>query len=419
MIESSELARQFLFSILIGVFIGLEREYAKRRYNPHIFGGIRTFILISVLGAISGYFGWYFYNMAFLFIPFLVISAFVLINYFVVAKELKETHSTTGICALLTFILSSMVFFGFGKIAVALGILIAVLLASRHYLHQFIAKINRKELKDILTFAIITLVILPFLPNRTFGPLDVFNPYHIWLMVVFVSGISFVGYMLIKIFGANKGISMMGFIGGLASSTATAVSFSEKSKKENKILSKAFALAIIIASTTMFLRVIFEVSVINNNLIDELIIPLGLMSITGFLFSYYYFKTKKREKKHGINMTSPFTLKPALKFGIFFALVLFISKAAQIYLGTSGIYVTSVLSGLADVDAIVLSMSKLAYNGVITEKVASSAITMAALSNTLVKGGIVYFLGSEELRKKVALAFVAILFVGILSIFLF
>ena len=113
-----------------------------------------------------------------------------------------------------------------------------------------------------------------------------------------------------------------------------------------------------------------------------------------------------------------FTLKPALKFGLFFALILFLSKGAQIYLGTKGIYLTSIFSGLADVDAITLSMAKLASNGIVTEKVASSAITMAAMSNTLVKGGIVYFLGSKELRKKIIFVFSSILIVGLLSILL-
>jgi len=166
----------------------------------------------------------------------------------------------------------------------------------------------------------------------------------------------------------------------------------------------------------MFLRIMFEVLIINRTLLSTLIVPLGLMSLVGFLFSYYYFKVKKKEKGHSLELKSPFTLGPALKFGVFFAFILLLSKAAQIYLGTKGIYLTSIFSGLADVDAITLSMARLAANGTVTEKVASSAITLAAMSNTLVKGGMVYFLGSNELKKKISFAFGGILLAGLVSI---
>ncbi len=418
MVEYGELIRLFLFSLIVGLFIGFEREYAKRKFERHTIGGFRTFVLISIFGALSGYFSIYFNNLLFFLIPFIVISLLILVSYYYMVKQTKDLHTTTGICAFLVFILSAVVFYGFEKFAVALSILIAVLLASRHYLHNFIRKITKKELGDTLKFAIITLVILPFLPNKAYGPLEVLNPYHIWLMVVFVSAISFFGYVLLKVFGARKGIGITGIVGGLVSSTAVTLTFSGKSKRESKSFGNAFALAIIIASTMMFIRILFEILVVNKSLLDTLIIPMGLMSITGILFSYYYFKIKKKEKKESIELTSPFTLGPALKFGAFFAFILLLSKAAQVYLGTKGIYLTSIFSGFADVDAITLSMAKLAANGTVTEKVASSAITMAAMSNTIIKGGIVYFLGSRALKRKISLAFGVILLVGLLSILL-
>jgi len=402
----------------VGVFIGFEREYAKRKFERHTIGGVRTFVLISIFGGLSGYFSVYFDNLWIFIVPFIVLSVLILINYYYMIRRTKDLHTTTGICAFLVFILSSIVFYGdgFEKFAVALSILIAVLLSSRHYLHHFIRKITKKELQDILKFAIIALVILPFLPNKAYGPLEVLNPYVIWLMVVFVSAISFFGYILVKTFGAKKGISITGIVGGLVSSTAVTMAFSNKSKKNSKQLTNAFALAIIIASTIMFLRIMFEVLIINRTLLSTLIVPLGLMSLVGFLFSYYYFKVKKKEKGHSLELKSPFTLGPALKFGVFFAFILLLSKAAQIYLGTKGIYLTSIFSGLADVDAITLSMARLAANGTVTEKVASSAITLAAMSNTLVKGGMVYFLGSNELKKKISFAFGGILLAGLVSI---
>jgi uncharacterized membrane protein (DUF4010 family) len=418
MLETVEVLRLFLFSLIIGIFIGGEREYSKWKYKVHTFGGIRTSILISILGALSGYFTIHFKNLFFWFVPFVVVSAFVLINYVMTIKRYKEIHTTTGISAILIFILSSIVFFGFDKIALALGILIAVLLAFKIYLHTFIKKITKKELHDTLKFAIISLVILPFLPNKAYGPLAVLNPYHIWLMVVFISAISFIGYILVKLIGANRGIGITGFVGGLVSSTAVAMTFSEKSKKSSRKLTNAFALAIVLASTTMFLRVLFEILVVNRSLLDNLIIPLGLMSLGGFAFSYFFYKTKKSGKGQKLDLKSPFTLKPALKFGIFFAFILLLSKAAQMYLGNTGVYITSIISGLADVDAITLSMASFASNNIVTEKVATSAITLAVLTNNVVKGGISYIWGSKELKKKIALTYLAITIIGILSIFL-
>ncbi len=419
MIEFNELLRYFFFVFIIGIFIGFEREYAKKRDGDFTLGGIRTFILISILGALSGYFSIYFNNLLFLLFPFLISSILVLISYFIINKKSKELHMTTGLCAILVFILSSIVFYGFGKFSVALAILISILLSSKHILHKFIRKITKKELQDTLKFALIILVILPFLPNKTFGPLDILNAYHIWLMVVFVSAISFIGYVLVKLFGAKKGISITGLVGGLVSSTAVTMTFANKSKKSPKLLTNSFSLAIIIASTTMFLRILFEVLVVNKELLNTLLVPLGLMSLSGFAFSYYYYKIKKEEKSEKLDLKSPFRLNPAIKFGLFFAFILFISKAAQLYFGSTGIYLTSILSGLADVDAITLSMSKLAANGTIANKVASSAITLAAISNTIVKGGIVYFAGSKELRKNIIISFGSILLIGFIGILLF
>ena len=419
MIESSEIMRFFLYALIIGIFIGVEREFSKRKYRTHSIGGVRTFILLAIFGALSGYFSVYFENLLFLLIPFLIVAVWALLNYYYTLTRFKETHTTTGICTILVFVLSFMVFYGFGKFAIALSILIAVLLSSRIYLHRFIQKITKKELKDIWKFAIISLVILPFLPNKAYGPLGVLNPYVIWLMVVFVSAISFVGYIFVKVLGPSKGIGITGLVGGLASSTAVTMTFSEKSKKINGKLTNVFALAIIVASNTMFLRILFEVLVLNRELLSALIAPLGLMSITGALFSYYYLKINKTEKSENLKLKSPFALGPAIKFGVFFALILIISKAAQIYLGTKGIYLTSILSGLADVDAITLSMAKLSAENAITNNVASSAITLAALANTVFKGGIVYFWGSKELKKKILFSFGVIILIGLLSIWFF
>ncbi len=171
----------------------------------------------------------------------------------------------------------------------------------------------------------------------------------------------------------------------------------------------------------MFIRVIIAVSVLNRDLLKSLIIPLGVMAGVGLLSALIIWLRK--EKSSGVstdvNFESPFTLSPALKFGIFFGVILFLSKAGQVLIGNHAIYGISFLSGLADVDAITVSMANLAKSGDISQTVATIAITIATATNTLVKAGIAYFMGSREVSKKVLAIFLIMLLFGLLSIIIF
>ncbi|HSR18093.1 MAG TPA: DUF4010 domain-containing protein, partial [Ignavibacteriaceae bacterium] len=247
--------------------------------------------------------------------------------------------------------------------------------------------------------AIITVIILPLLPDQTYDPFDVLNPRLIWYMVIFISGISFIGYLLIKMYGQNKGVVITGLLGGMISSTAVAFTFSRKSK-EQKGLSVNFAAGIVLASTIMFPRIFVIVLVFSKSLIDKLWIPLLLPTIAGILITYLYSKKFKEKQNQQVEFKNPFVLKSALLFGLIFAVVIFISKAAQVYFGKSGIYAAGALAGLTSVDAIVLTLSRLSG---LNENVAVSGIIMAAIANTIVKGIISIFLGTEPLRRYVVI----------------
>jgi uncharacterized membrane protein (DUF4010 family) len=236
-------------------------------------------------------------------------------------------------------------------------------------------------------------------------------------MVVFISGIGFSGYVLINVFGHLRGINLMGFLGGLASSTATTISFSSASR-QNPDMASQYARAVIMASTVMFPRIFFLVLVIHYPLALKVAPPLGIMLVTGLIL---IFIMSKRTNSLGDNtqtdfkISNPLKLSTAIKFGLLFAVVLIVIEFALDSLGTTGVYLTSILTGLTDVDAITLSVARLATNSQINLQVAAVAVVSAALTNTLSKGAISYFSGASELRKHVLPALGIIILTGLVS----
>ncbi len=228
-------------------------------------------------------------------------------------------------------------------------------------LHRLAQRISSEDLYATLKFAIISLIVLPVLPNQTYGPppFDAFNPYRTWLMVVFISGISFLGYVLIKVIGSRRGIGLTGLLGGLVSSTAVTVSFSERSQ-DHPDLARPFALAITLAWTMMFGRVIVEVAVLNQALLEALWLPMTAGMAAGLVFCAYYYLSQRTDEGSDVALANPFELGPAIKFGILYAVILVVAKAARFYFQDAGLYAAAVVAGLADVDAITLSMAELA-----------------------------------------------------------
>ena len=403
---------KLVISGLLGLLIGIERELLIQKEKKEIAAGLRTFTLITLLGTLSSYIS----THMIWFLP-LMLSGIILLNlasYFATSK--KSIGLTTEITMLIAFLIGSLVYYGEEKLAIAFTVLMVTLLSTRKISHNLIKKIKYSELLDALKFAIILFVILPFLPNKNFGPLGFFNPYQIWLMVVFVSGISYIGYILTKVLGPDKGIKITGIFGGLVSSTAVTSSMASKSKIIGKSI-EPLVFATVAASSIMFIRTLLLIFVVNPVLSTKLIIPLLTMSFVGILGSLMIWR---KEIKVGteIELKSPFSLWPALKFGFFFALILLISKLANLYLGEIGVYLTSIFSSLVDVTAITLSISAMAGNN-ISHQTGLISIFLAIISNTIVKFLIAYFSGDKKYSKQVGMIFLLMLLSGMISIFLF
>ena len=408
------LLEKFFVALILGALIGLEREYARYHKKAYDYAGIRTFPLIALFGALAAYLS-EIYTVYIMVVGIVLVGILVIVAYYLMNKKgASNMGATSEVAGFLTFFIGIIVFQGHAGIAAVLAIAITTIMYAKNFLHKFAQKIKSNELADTLKFAIVAFVILPFLPNQGYGPHQIFNPFIIWLMVVFISGISFVGYILLKWFG-EKGITLAGILGGLISSTATTTSFSARSKKEPSLF-KPLALGVILANGIMFIRILIEVFVLNRSLFVQMLIPMLTLAVITAIFSYFLWR-KASNVKGKIDLGSPFTLKPALKFGIFFAVILALVKLADVYLSTKGVYLVSFISGFADVDAITVSLSQLAKEDLL-EDIARNGIILAALVNVAVKGGIAWWMGGKKFSRIVVSFFAALVVVGLVMMFL-
>jgi uncharacterized membrane protein (DUF4010 family) len=391
------LALRFAVALGLGMLIGLERERAKGEEGG---AGVRTFALIALAGAIAGYLeenlglGW-------LALAIFVAVGALLISAYVLTSLHGDTGITTEVSALLAFLLGLLCAHGQLQVAAWVAVAMALMLALKDWLHRLARRIDASDVEATLKFAIVTLIILPLVPDQNYGPapLDVLNPYKVWLMVVLISGLNFASYLLIKIVGAEHGIGIAGLLGGLASSTAVTLGFSQRSRQPGADAS-ALALGILLAWTVMFFRVVVMTGLISGQLGLRLAVAMGALCAVSLGACFWLWRRRPAQERGEVKPGhNPFELDQAIKFGLLFGIVVLVAKAAQVYLGEAGLYLAAGIAGLSDVDAITLAMADLARNEAQNLNVAARAIVIAALANTLVKSGLAAGLGSPELRR--------------------
>lgn len=404
--------QKFLVSIVLGALIGVEREMSMIGVKRARVAGIRTFIFITFFGSLAAFIDEKF--------PYMVIIGFIIVSVLVIASYLansfiyKALGLTTEVSIILAYMIGVLAYIGEARAAIIFTVLLTLFLTLKVKIHDLVNKVHHYELYDTLKFALIAFVVLPFLPNKSYGPYEIFNPYLIWIVVILVTGISFFGYFLIKIFGQKKGVGVTGILGGLISSTAVMTSIAPKSK-ETKGSINPLVFAVVIASATMFFRILIEVAAVNHLLLPKLILPMGIMGVVGFVISLIIWK-KSRISDTEISFKSPFTLLPGLMFGVFFVAILFLTKIANLYFGDTGAYFASIISGIANVDAITISMAKFAGKE-ISYNSAAIAVTLAATTNMIAKFLLAFFLGSKQFYKAVGMFFLIILATGVVALF--
>jgi uncharacterized membrane protein (DUF4010 family) len=308
---------------------------------------------------------------------------------------------------------------GFREISVALGIVVAAILAYKEPLHGIVAKLDRDDVYAGLRLLIATFIILPLLPDQSIDPWGALNPRSLWLLALLISGLSLVGYIATRVLGTSRGILLTGLSGGLVSSTAVTLTFSRQSRAPEYVnAASVLAGGILLAWTVMFARVLIEVLVVNPELLGEVFAPLAVMCAVAVAFTAYYRgAAATRGRSEDIPLKNPFSLRSAAKFAAFFALILLAVKLVEMYAPSTGMYFVAALSGTTDVDAITLSMAQYAKNG--DNGVAANAILIAALSNTLAKAGMVFVLGSPALRGPILAATAAIVVAGSVAAIIF
>jgi uncharacterized membrane protein (DUF4010 family) len=401
----------------LGMLIGFERE--RTRKDRETFAGVRTFALVSLFGALSVYAGELSGLPWIVGLMFVGILALVISSYQVTAKK-GEIGSTTEVSVLITFFVGCLCVWNEVGIAGAITVITMLLLALKGWLHGLASRIEPSDVEATLKFAIITLLILPLVPDTNFGPagLEVINPYKTWLMVVLIAGLNFVGYILVKVMGREHGFGITGLLGGLVSSTAVTLSFSQRSRSQPE-MAPVLALAILLAWTVMFFRVVVEVGVVNFALAKSLTMGMLLMGAVSLLICVLLWRRGRSKEKAEVETgNNPFELGDAIKFGLLFAVVIFVASAAQTYFGDTGLYVAGALAGLTDVDAIALSMADLAKQDPDMSAAAARTIVIAVISNTMVKCGMAIWLGAPSMRRTMIPITVALALSGVAAAFL-
>lgn len=410
---------ELLVAILLGAFLGIRREMVSQNSHKKSFMGFRTMMLLSSMGVVSTFFPTMEYLPAVFFCGLLIFLGLAYANG---AFNLKRIGLTSEFSAILVFWIGVLVGLEQQVLAIILTIYIAITNGFKKEFHSFVGTINPKEWIGALQLLTISGAILPFLPRTPVDPWGVLVPFNVWFLVILISGVGFFGYFLTKFFGARGGIPLTGFLGAIVSSTAVTTSMASQSKRAK--LTGIFSVGILIAVSTMHLRVIGEILIWGNGVLGVkfLVVPFSMVIVSALFALYYFRRTSKNHNlskvKSDVQLESPFELVPAIKFGGVFVVVLLALALGQKYFGDSGVYVAAFLSGFVDVDAIVLSSLESVKLGEMTSEVAQWAIGIAIIMNTLVKILYVALLGSKKLVSKIATGIVLTCIVGVILLIL-
>jgi uncharacterized membrane protein (DUF4010 family) len=443
----------FVLAIALGALIGTEREMPRTAIGKiggnGGFGGIRSYALLALLGAMATWLDIIFASDIWKITGLLISGLFVVIAYAYSSWGKDLMGVTSEYAALVTYLIGVIVMSGQRTAGVILAILILLILSSKEYLKNLRERFSRSELGDALKFAVIALVVLPLLPNQKFSILEIlsfftggqlnishdvlsmhfFNPFGIWLFVVIMAGVEYVGYILSKVLGNRGGVIASGAIGGMISSTATTAAMTNKSKQHPEHRN-AYIAATLIASTIMCIRVIAISGFYSPQILGVVMIP-ALCMLAGLIGTAYYFgrqastvrvvKTETTpESTTKPEYESPFRLIPAIQFAGVIVVVKFLSGLGIIYKAyldpSIWNYALGAISGLADVDAITQDMASKASEGNIALMIAASTILIAAMSNNVVKASIAYRFGERVFGRSVAIGFGLSIIFGLTAI---
>lgn len=399
--DGDALLSRLAVSLSIGLLIGLERGWRTRNEEGHQrAAGLRTFALTGLIGGITGALAQQFDSAAMIGLVFLGFTAAFTTYHWLEAQAERNYSATSVIAGMATFLLGTLAVVGDLAAAIAGAVATAMLLALREPLHRWVASLSWSEIRSGLTLLAMTFLMLPILPNRTIDPWNVVNPYEIWLLTILIAAVSFAGYVAVRIFGGRLGVLMTAIAGGLASSTATTLTLARLAYRHPDS-SALLSSGVLLAGLTMIIRVAVVATALNPSLFPHLKWPLliggGVLAIGAGLL---VLQSRGASERPELKITNPLELAPALKMGALITVVMVMSQLLQQSFGNAGILATAAASGIADVDAISISMARMASQTV-EPKLAAQAILIAVAMNTLAKAVMAAWVGGSKLGSRV------------------
>ena len=399
MIDLQEFERLGL-ALAVGLLVGLERGWREREAaEGSRVAGIRTFALIGLGGGLAALLTGPAIGLAF----GLVFAGFaaLMIAAYVADTKPGGVGATTTVAALVTFLLGAVAVAGPMEVAASAAVVMAILLSAKPVLHRWVERIEYPELSAVLKLLLISVVMLPVLPDRTVDPWDAINPYELWWMVVLIAGLSFCGYVAVRLIGPERGVMLTGLLGGLTSSTAATLNFARLSRRSAGA-ERLLAAAAAVACATMLPRILLVVGVLNLPLLLLLIAPLGGAALATYLGAGLLWHRPAGDKTPvSVHVDNPFEFWLAVRFGLLLTAIMLLARLMPSWLGEQGVFVLAAIAGLGDVDAISLSMAR--YGGAsVSLQGAAVAIAISAFANTLVKAGLAFIVGHRGMAWRLA-----------------
>ena len=406
-------AFDLLIALLLGALIGLQRGWASRDKEAGArVAGIRTYTLTALTGAIAGLLS---FEISTWVLPamLLFVAAISVTGYYLQASH-SHNFSITGVIGLiLTFCFGAMVMADLAVIAAMAAVITTLILENKKEIHALLNKLREHELDAALRLLLISVVLLPLLPKEGFGPGGVINLYEIWWLVVLIAAVSFIGYFAVRIAGKRKGLIFTSLFAGLSSSTALTLHFSRQARQTPSDI-PILAAGILLACGTMFPRVLLYCFVIFPELAMALLLPMLAMTVSLYLpAGIIYLRFHDNDVSQPEKGSNPLELQSAVMLGGLMVVILLLASKLQDYMGDAGIYLLAAGSGVTDVDAISLLLSRLALADTISLATAATGVVIAVMVNNLVKTGIAMSIGRIALGWRILLPMLLSLLSGV------
>jgi uncharacterized membrane protein (DUF4010 family) len=402
-------------ALAIGLLIGAERGWEERNAEEGArVAGLRTHGLIGLLGGAAALLTKHLGTLV-LGLTFTGLAALVTTTYVINLRREHDIGVTSFVAMLLTFMYGALAVMGEVSVAAAAAVVTTLLLSAKPVLHRWLSGLNGAEVRAGIQLLLISVVVLPILPNQGYGPWQAINPYAIWWMVVLIAAISFAGYVAVKVAGTKRGIIVTGLLGGLASSTALTLHFSRMAR-DGEASTALLSMGILLACGTMLPRMLLVASVISPDLTKLMLMPAGVMALFVVLPAVFYWRSAVAHETSLVSpLKNPLELNTAFAFGFMLALIMLFGKGLNAWFGTAGLLALAAVSGITDVDAITLSLARMSGNDVALS-VASVGLVIAAVSNSLTKGIIATAIGGPTIALRVGLPLLVSGAVGLLTV---